>query len=475
MNDIPTHKIKTGGDPRMLPDYAALREELRKLTHPARPDVSWQYVEKLCLSMFEQNGVELQTAAWYTLARTQLAGLFGLNEGLAILEALISHQWGALWPQPVHARMEILSSLSQRLQQRMRSLPLNYSDLSQLYRAEQLLTSLGEVLQRLELKHLSQLDTLRTLMHNSAARLENSDNTTSTGLNIQSGIVLPTVMNGATAATRDLAGGPDEDMPDNAVKWVYVAQPEPQPEHQTNVEVQTVMPTSAKKWKSFSAGMCTMLIISAAAVWSWQYLHRPDPLQAQLAASLAPLPAPLTPEQIDALRQQIPLPQDFIAQTQQQLARLDKLPPDWTVVYSRQLVEQAGVLWPEQAKPLVQQWQQQLDAAALPVEQLNGWYQGMTALQKLSDRLNGLDEQKGKYMTVSELKSIVFSVRQSFNQSIPAEEQLRVMSESPAGVPLPAVARVQLEMHLKQLITRYAILVQPEMHRITDNKNNIDE
>lgn len=174
MNDIPKRKLKTGGDPRMLPDYAALRDELSKLTHPARPDVSWQYVEKLCLSLFEQNGVELQTAAWYTLARTQLAGLFGLNEGLAILEALISHQWGTLWPHPVHARMEILSSLSQRLQQRMRSLPLNYSDINQLYRVEQLLTGLGEVLQRLELKHLSQLDTLRILMHNSAARLENS-------------------------------------------------------------------------------------------------------------------------------------------------------------------------------------------------------------------------------------------------------------------------------------------------------------
>lgn len=96
MNDITPHKIKTGGDPRTLPDYAALRDELSKLTHPARPDVNWQYAEKLCLSLFEQNGVELQTAAWYTLARTHLAGLSGLNEGLAILEALISHQWGAL-------------------------------------------------------------------------------------------------------------------------------------------------------------------------------------------------------------------------------------------------------------------------------------------------------------------------------------------------------------------------------------------
>ncbi|HCR9765849.1 TPA: type VI secretion system ImpA family N-terminal domain-containing protein [Citrobacter koseri] len=472
MNDITSRKIKTGGDPRTLPDYAALRDELSKLTHPARPDVNWHYVEKLSLSLFELNGVELQTAAWYTLARTQLAGLFGLNEGLAILEALITHQWGTLWPQPVHARMEILSNLSQRLRQRMRTLPLNYSDLSQLYRAEQLLTGLGEVLQRLELKHLSQLDTLRTLMHNSAVRLENSDDTASTRATIQPGIVLPaTVMNDAAASTRDLAGSPPEDTPDSAVKWVYVAQPE----HQANVEVHTAMPAPVKKWKSFAAGMCTMLVISAVAVWSWQYLHRPDPLQTQLLASLAPLPAMLTPAQLDVLRQQIPLPQDFIAQTQQQLARLDKLPPDWNIALGRQLLDQIQVLRPEQAKNLIQQWQQQLNAAALPTERLNSWYQGMMTLQKLSDRLNGLDEQKGKYMTVSELKSVVFSTMQSFNQSIPAEEQLRALSQTPDGVPLPAAARAQLEMHLKQLITRYTLLTRPEMQRVTGATGSSDE
>lgn len=457
MNDITLRKIKTGGDPRMLPDYAALRDELSKLTHPARPDVSWQYIEKLCLSLFEQNGVELQTAAWYTLARTQLAGLFGLNEGLTILEALISHQWGTLWPQPVHARMEILSSLSQRLQQRMRSLPLNYSDLVQLYRAEQLLTGLGTVLQRLELKHLSQLDTLRTLMHNNAVRLENNDGATGAEANIQQGIALPaSVMNDATMATRDFTGSPVQDRPDSAVKWVYVAQPAPQ----SNVEVLAEMPALIKKWKPFTAGMCTALVITIVAVWGWQFLHRPDPLQTQFSASLSPLPAPLAPEQLDILRQQATLSKDLIAQTQQQLARLDKLPPDWNIAYSRQLIEQAKELWPEQVKPVALHWQQQLTAAALPTERLNSWYQGMTSLQKLSDRLNGLDEQKGKYMTVSELKSVVFSIRQSFNQSIPAEEQLRVLSENPAGVPLPAAARSQLEMHLKQLAARYAEIKQ---------------
>lgn len=455
MNDITSRKIKTGGDPRTLPDYASLRNELSKLSHPARPDVNWHYVEKLCLSLFEQNGVELQTAAWYTLARMQLAGLFGLNEGLAILEALISHQWGALWPQPVHARMEIISSLSQRLQQRMRSLPLNYSDLGQLYRAEQRLSAMGEVLQRLELKHLSQLDTLRSLMHNSAARLENSDDTIPATATSQPGYVLPApLVKDAGMSAVSQAGGPFENSSGqgSSVKWVYVAQPE----HQANVDVLAAIPVPAKKWKPFLAGMSTMLVISTAAVWGWHSLHQPDPLQTQLVASLAPLPATLTSEQVIRLRQQIPQPQDFIAQTQQQLTRLDQLSPGWNIDYSRQLVEQAQALWPEQAKPLAQQWQQQRHAAALSAEQLNGWYKGMMSLQKLSDRLNGLDEQKGKYMTVSELKSVVFSTMQSFNQSLPVEEQLRALSQHPAGQPLPAAARSQLEMHLKQLTARYA-------------------
>lgn len=85
MNDITPYKIKTGSNPGRLPDYAALRDELSKMTHPACPDVDWHYAEKLCLLLFEQNGVESQTVAWYTLARAQLGGVFGMNEGLAIV------------------------------------------------------------------------------------------------------------------------------------------------------------------------------------------------------------------------------------------------------------------------------------------------------------------------------------------------------------------------------------------------------
>ncbi|HCR1076850.1 TPA: type VI secretion system ImpA family N-terminal domain-containing protein [Enterobacter cloacae] len=449
MNGSPSRQIKTGSDPRTLPDYAALRDELSKLTHPARPDMNWHYVEKLCLSLFEQNGVELQTASWYTLARAQLAGLPGLNEGLAILEALISHQWGTLWPQPVHARMEILSGLSQRLQQLMRTLSLNYSDLSQLYHAEQQLTALGEVLQRLELKHLSQLDILRTLMHNSAVRLENSHDASEPGVVIQHPAVATGTFNHAAPES------PVTEKTD-PVRWVYVAQPEPQ----SNIDVVTAVPEPVKPWGIFAAGMCTMLVAGAAAVWGWQHFNQPDPEEQQLLATLAPLPAMLTPAQRDAARQRLTSPESFIEATQQQLNRLDALPPDWNIAYSRQLVEQAQALWPEQAESMALQWQQQLNVSALPTENMEGWHQGMTKLKQLSDRLNQMDEQKGKYMTVSELKSVVFSAMQSFNQAIPAEEQLRVLAKSPAGQPLPVAASAQTEMHLKQLTARYSEIKQ---------------
>jgi len=80
--------------------------------------------------------------------------------------------------------------------------------------------------------------------------------------------------------------------------------------------------------------------------------------------------------------------------------------------------------------------------------------------QQLSDRLNGLDEQKGKYMTVSELKSVVFTAMQSFNRTMPLEEQLRILAQTPAGQPLPSAVQAQVEMHLKQLGGHYAALKQ---------------
>lgn len=438
--------LPTGGDPRTLADYAALRDELNKLTHPARPDVNWLYAEKLCLSLFEHNGMELQTAAWYTLVRTQLAGLTGMNEGLSILETLITRQWGNLWPQAVHVRMDILSILARRLQQHLRAMTLNYADLSALYQAEKHLTATGDTLQRLELKHQTGLDALGRQLRQAAVCLENSHRTADGTAASPRVLPEPAVMSaerGEGSRSRSV--------------WVMP------PAVESHIPV---VPAPLRTiWKPFVAGMLTMLLTGALALWGGQRFAD-NPNQKALMATVAPLPAPLPEETLKRLRQARESGRNtgdmWFRQARQQLGELARQSPAWSLNYGSELIRQAQELWPERPETgaLTGQWHEQLTAIAASAGSLEGWRQGMAQLQHLTDRLNKLDEQKGKYMTVSELKSQVFAITQAFNQAVPVEEQLRQLAAQPANLPVPAALRTQTELHLKQLLARYVLLTR---------------
>ena len=198
-----------------------------------------------------------------------------------------------------------------------------------------------------------------------------------------------------------------------------------------------------KPWKPFAAGMATMLVLAGTLAWGWEMLRQPDPVQEQIATTLS-----------NDRRQPPQSPEAVIRQTQQLL----QLKPDWALSYGDSLVQQVLMQWPEQGKGLAQQWQQQKAAIALAPENLTGWHQGMTQLEQLANRLNALDQQKGKYMTVSELKSAVFAIMQSLNRTVPVEEQLRQLSELPAEQDSNAVRQRQVEQHLQQLIASWAAL-----------------
>ncbi len=98
--------------------------------------------------------------------------------------------------------------------------------------------------------------------------------------------------------------------------------------------------------------MLTMLALGAAAGWGWQAMAKPEPEQRQFALSLAPLPTVLSPDQLRSFSQHAPPADGGIKQTRQQLSDLAQLKPNWAIDYSEQLVQQAQVLWPEQAKTL---------------------------------------------------------------------------------------------------------------------------
>ena len=57
-----TQTIVTGSDPRGLPEFSAIREEINKASHPSQPELNWKLVESLALAIFKANGVDLHTA-----------------------------------------------------------------------------------------------------------------------------------------------------------------------------------------------------------------------------------------------------------------------------------------------------------------------------------------------------------------------------------------------------------------------------
>ncbi|EHM2979864.1 ImpA family type VI secretion system protein [Escherichia coli] len=242
-------KLKTGGDPRSLPDYAALRDEISKLPHPARPDVNWRYVETLCLRLYEHNGVELQTASWYTIARMHTTGLSGLNEGLALIVALTRHHWSVMWPLNTHARLEIITGLFNRLQKTLRAMPPDDRDnLPLLYQTETFLKVLSDTLARHELKQSSKVALPEAMVKGYITRLENQP--------VQGEVLSPVTL-------------PAQALPHSRLVYVVSeTKAEPTP------SLQKFPPTFLKP---FVAGVCAALLAVSVAIPGWQFLTQPSP------------------------------------------------------------------------------------------------------------------------------------------------------------------------------------------------------
>lgn len=354
MKHTEPRQIRTGGDPRPFSDFTELHNEMSKLIHPARPDIHWARVEQLSLALFEKNGIELQTGAWYTLARSHLARVGGMHEGLNILAAMLSHQWTQFWPQASHPRAEILCGLFQRLQKVFRTFSLSHEDYPQLQQLEATLDALSGILARQALQQVCQIAPLLQQVRSAVARVENT--------------------------TEPQAATPGMTLPVEP-QLLYVIQPEPS----THVAVAHEKALAPKRAAVFLCGMLTAFVLSAVGFAGWHALIRPDALS--------------------------------------------------TLPYEQAL-------------------------SGTPDESLTGWHQGMLALQHLSEQLNALDGQKGRYLTVSELKSQVFAATLAFNKTVPVEEQLRLMSGQQAPGAILEAQKLQAKQHLQQLITRYFALTR---------------
>ncbi|WP_159868298.1 MULTISPECIES: VasL domain-containing protein [unclassified Raoultella] len=445
MKSTEPRDIRTGGDPRPFPDFIALRDEMSKQTHPARPDIRWERVEKLSLALFDKNGIELQTGAWYTLARSHLARVEGMNEGLKLVATMLSRQWVQYWPRASHPRAEILSGLFQRLQKVFRTFTLSHEDYHELLQLESTLDSLSSILARQELLQISQIEPLVQQVCSAVTRVENAPEPqlSAAPIILPAAQVPPIGLNESTPEPRR----PDAIPPGSAVAVNRNHKTAPAP----------------NRVGLFACGMLTAFALGAAVFIGGHYLARSDQAGQQPDSSQQPLPW-LPGAAAGESGSSSGSASGWLKDASLRLEALSALPPDWHLRYGQDLINQAYALWPglPGTEELGTQWRQKLALNGTPDDSLAGWHQGMHRLQSLSEQLNALDGQKGRYLTVSELKSQVFAAIQAFNQSVPAEEQLRQIAARQEPGMIPQAQKLEVEQHLQQLIIRYSALTTAE-------------
>lgn len=433
MSDISQHTfIKTGGDPRSLPEFNAIRDEINKINRPSRPEINWRLIESLALTLFRNNGVDLQTAVYYTFARTQLNGLAGFTEGTELLAGIVVSQWEHLWPETPQARCEILEWYNARVGGLLRQYELGNDDLRMVYRAERALQLLADKLQQVELKRVPRIENLLYLMQNTVKRLD------------------------ASAKTAKSPSPANVKMP----PMVYLSIPEPETEpHITNsshtyqedessepkIEVRfapialPVKQSSAIRGFISGIGLCLLIMVAA-------YFFYFRPIQQQLIA-LQDKPAGSV---------LLWLARPDITTYDEQMKQLAALPPLENLHNAHLSVLMARQLWPADPRQIAEssRWEKSLQTQATG-STTHSYFMLQEKLHALSDKLLQQEKIRGG-VSISYLKTAIYDMQTELTRQTPLEELLRQLNVvvGQNQQPSPVLLR-QIDEQLNSFLIQY--------------------
>lgn len=421
MNNI--QEIKTGNDPRVLPEFSAIREESNKASHPSQPELNWKLVESLALTIFKNNGVDLHTATYYTLARTRLHGLAGFCEGVELLAALVNHEWDKFWPQAPQARTEMLDWFNTRIGNILRQqLSYSKSDLPRLYRTERALQLICDKLQQVELSRIPRVENLLYFIQNTRKRQETpQENTVSSS-------------------------------PSTLVYIPNTVQHDEQPlSSDIKVEVHPGMitPQPAEKKisnmiKGFLSGIAFSTLIALLFGW-WQVY----PMQKQLTQVRDTSSGSAT------LWQASPTLVDY----ELRLKQLLNTSPLQTLETGVQLTRIANMLWSEsqQQRTATSMWNSTLNIRAQNSPQLRGYRQTQQDLRSFAELL--IEREKNKQgLTLSYIKTVIYQAERELNRETPLEYLLTQYQDAKAHQQNTEALEKEISDRLNAMLSRWLLM-----------------
>ncbi len=427
-NELLTQTIVTGSDPRNLPEFIAVREEINKASHPSQPEMNWRLVESLALTIFKANGVDLHTAIYYTLARTRTQGLAGFCEGAELLAAMISHEWDKFWPQGGAARTEMLDWLNTRTGNILRQqTSFVENDLPLLYRTERALQLICDKLQQVDLKRQPRVENLLYFVQNTRKRLEPQprNNTVATQTTVRTLVYAPD--SNASMATESVSPLPE--LPEMRVEVRGLAD-------------SGDIAGQGSPVKSFMAGVVATAVI-AAALWWWLVY----PMQQQLAQVRDTAQGAAT----------VWLASPELNSYGQRLQQLPETSPLQLLDTGMQMMRTADARWPEslQQQQASAQWNETLKTRAQNSPQLRGWLQTRQDLHAFADLVM---QREKEGLTLSYIKNVIWQAERGLGQETPLESLLTQYQDVRAQGQNTQTLEKQINERLDGVLSRWLLL-----------------
>ncbi|MCW9716816.1 type VI secretion system ImpA family N-terminal domain-containing protein [Avibacterium avium] len=135
-------EIQVGKNPSNTDAYLKIREQINFLSRPEKR-IDWRKVANLSYGIFNQNGMDLQTLCYYTVAKSYLdPTITQINQNLSIMATLMSNHWSTFWPDGIQARINILNWLNKHISPLILSINIDDKTSKELYRLKNHLTEI---------------------------------------------------------------------------------------------------------------------------------------------------------------------------------------------------------------------------------------------------------------------------------------------------------------------------------------------
>lgn len=441
-----TQTIITGTDPRSLPEFSAIREEINKASHPSQPELNWKLVESLALAIFKTNGVDLHTVTYYTLARTRTQGLAGFCEGVELLAAMISHDWDKFWPQSGTARTEMLDWFNTRTGNILRQqISFAESDLPLLYRTERALQLICDKLQQVDLKRLPRVENLLYFTQNTRKRLEPQPKGTvenSTQTMVKTLVYAP---ESTPSATTESVVPPLPDLPKVRVEVRSMA------ENASTGE--TAKPGSTVK--GFLSGVASCAAV-AAALWWWRVYPTQQQLMQVNDTAQGAATVWLASPDLDGY--------------QHRLLQLLDASPVQPLETGMQMMRTADSRWPEslQQQQATAQWNETLKTRAQSSPQLRGWLQAREDLHAFA---NLVMQREKEGLTLSYIKNVIWQAERGLGAETPLESLLTQYQDARVRGQKTDTLEKQINERLDGVLSRWLLLKNNAMPEMAAGEN----